>query len=98
MGESVGVVTSCGANTVVTEPPLLVDRDVETVREAVPRLDAVELGAAISVTLDEDDACVVCEQYALKLGKHDDSGYATPNCMIACIGESAAMKASVADV
>jgi hypothetical protein len=86
------------ANTVVTELPLLVGRDVEVVGGAVWALDAVELGAAVFAILDEDEACLVCGQYALKLGKHDDSGYTTPSCMMACMGESAAVKASVADV
>ena len=71
---------------------------MEVVGEAAWALDAIELGAAVFAILDEDRACVVCGQYALKLGKHDDSGYLTPSCMIACMGESAAVKASVADV
>ena len=71
---------------------------MEVVGEAAWALDAIELGAAVFAILDKGGACVVCGQYALKLGKHDDSGYLTPSCMIACMGESAAVKASVADV
>jgi hypothetical protein len=64
----------CVVITVMTEPPLLVVRDVEVVREAVGVLGEVELGAAVGVVLDGDDPCVASEQYAVKLGKHDDWG------------------------
>lgn len=69
---TVEAVISCVVTTVMTEPPLLVDRDVEMVREAVGVAVAVELGAAVDAVLDRDGPCVAVEQYAIKLGKHDD--------------------------
>jgi hypothetical protein len=98
VGVTVEAVISCVIITVLTTPLGLVVRDVEVVWEAVPVLVAVELGTAIDVVVDGDDACVAVEQYGVKLGKHDDWGYAVPSCIIFWMGESAAMKASVADV
>ena len=61
-------------------------------------LVTVELGTAVDVVVDGDDACVSVEQYAVKPGKHDDWGYSAPSCKIFWMGEFAAVKASVADV
>lgn len=92
------VVTIWVVTTVMTEPPLSVDRDVDVVREAAPLFTAVEVETAMGVVPDDDNPGAVWEQYTLKLGKQDDWGYTAPSCIMAWIGESAAVKARVAEV
>ena len=82
---------------VLTKPPLLVVRDRELVRAGVEALVADELGAAVD-EVGAGGVSVASAHAEENPGKHDETPYAWPSCMIFSRGEPTAVNASVAEV